>query len=81
MEHVGGGTLADRIAAGEAGAIDTERVARHLLSALAAIHGAGVVHRDVKPSNVLLDDRDDPRLTDFGIARPEDATQLTRQAR
>ena len=77
MEYVAGGTLADRIAAGEAGEVDPQRLARQLLSALAAIHAAGVVHRDVKPSNILLDDAGHAQLTDFGIAQPEDATQLT----
>src|SRR5436190_2469325 len=77
MEYVAGGTLADRIAAGEAGEVDPQRLARQLLSALAAIHAAGVVHRDVKPSNILLDDEGNAHLTGFGIAQPEDATQLT----
>jgi serine/threonine protein kinase len=77
MHYVAGGSLADRIAAGEAVQIDPERLARQLLSALAALHAAGVVHRDVKPSNVLLEGADDARLTDFGIAQPDDATQLT----
>lgn len=77
MEYVAGGTLADLIAAGQAGQVDPERLARQLLSALAAIHAAGVVHRDVKPSNVLLDGAGNARLTDFGIAQPDDATQLT----
>ena len=77
MEYVGGGTLADRIRGGTAEQIDPEQLARQLLGALEAIHAAGVVHRDVKPSNVLLDAGNEAHLTDFGIAQPEDATQLT----
>ncbi|NUP51490.1 MAG: protein kinase, partial [Catenulispora sp.] len=50
---------------------------RGLALALAEVHAAGVVHRDVKPSNVLLA-RDGPRLIDFGVARAIDDVQLTR---
>jgi serine/threonine protein kinase len=77
MEYVAGGTLAQRIAAGDADRIDAQRLARQLLSALGAIHAADVVHRDVKPSNILLDHAGNAHLTDFGIAQPEDATQIT----
>jgi len=77
MEYVAGGTLTDRIRAEGADEVDLDRLARELLGALNAIHGAGIVHRDVKPSNVLLDRDGDARLTDFGIAQPEDATQIT----
>jgi len=74
-EYVEGGTLADRLAAGTR--VDAEALARQLLEALAHIHGAGVVHRDIKPANVLIDRDGRSRLTDFGIAQPRDATQMT----
>ena len=49
-----------------------------ILDALALAHDNGVVHRDVKPHNVLLDGRGHPRLTDFGIATDPTDTGLTR---
>src|SRR6266545_3421358 len=77
MEYVDGPTLAAVLGGRSETAVDARGLAHGLLGALGAIHGAGIVHRDVKPSNVLIGDDGRFRLTDFGIARPADATQLT----
>src|SRR3954452_21535423 len=61
----------------EGARVDAERLLWNLLEALEHIHGEGILHRDVKPSNVLIDGHGEARLTDFGIAQPEDATRLT----
>jgi eukaryotic-like serine/threonine-protein kinase len=76
MEYVPGGTLADT-ANRPGNAVDVEALALQLLSALDHIHGAGIVHRDVKPANVLIGRDGRALLTDFGVAQPEDATRLT----
>jgi eukaryotic-like serine/threonine-protein kinase len=76
MAHVPGGSLRDRLRDG--GALpEPDALARELLGALAHVHAAGIVHRDVKPGNILLDEHDRSLLTDFGIARPQDATAMT----
>ncbi|WP_097871380.1 bifunctional serine/threonine-protein kinase/ABC transporter substrate-binding protein [Streptomyces sp. rh34] len=76
-EFVPGPTLSDVVA--RRGPLPVRSVTvlgRLLARALTAVHGAGLVHRDVKPGNVLLT-ADGPRLIDFGIARAVDATALT----
>lgn len=75
MELVEGPDLGERLDARDAP--PTERLAADLLAALDAIHRAGVVHRDVKPQNVLLAPEGRALLTDFGVARPQDATSIT----
>jgi eukaryotic-like serine/threonine-protein kinase len=77
MELVVGETLADAV---KRGPLDPTRVAtigRVLAEALAHVHSQGLVHRDVKPANVLLGKDDRVRLTDFGIARLVDAAKVT----
>jgi serine/threonine protein kinase len=77
MEFVEGETLADRVQAGPMEPAEVERVAVGVSAALAYVHAAGVVHRDVKPANVLLGTDGRIRLGDFGIARLADAETLT----
>jgi predicted Ser/Thr protein kinase len=77
MEYIDGETLAERTAGRSLEEEAGERLARELLGALSVIHAAGVIHRDVKPSNVLLDRAGSAHLTDFGIAQTGDATKLT----
>ena len=72
MELVNGPTLESRLAAGRLPIPDVVRVGRDLLDGLETVHRLGLVHRDVKPSNVfLLPNR--AVLGDFGIARPPSA--------
>ena len=74
MEYVGGGSLADRIPAEPAQALDWLEEAA---SALDAAHGAGIVHRDVKPSNLLLDERGHVKVADFGVASASGMSSFT----
>ncbi|MFI8437477.1 bifunctional serine/threonine-protein kinase/ABC transporter substrate-binding protein [Streptomyces sp. NPDC079020] len=74
---VPGPSLAEVIAVqGTLPAVTVRALGARLAAALVAVHGAGLIHRDVKPGNVLLA-LDGPRLIDFGIARQEGATALT----
>ncbi|MCM3926035.1 serine/threonine protein kinase, partial [Frankia sp. AiPs1] len=71
-EFVDGPTLARAVANhGPLGSADLERVAVSVAAALTAIHGAGLVHRDLSPSNVLLSPLG-ARVIDFGLARVTD---------
>ncbi|WP_369272907.1 protein kinase [Streptomyces sp. R11] len=79
MELVDGDSLADRMAAhGPVDAPEAARIGADLLSALQTAHAAGVLHRDITPANVLIENGTDRVvLTDFGIAQVAGSTTLT----
>jgi serine/threonine protein kinase len=78
MELIDGETLHDRIAReGPLPVADAVRIARSIAAGLEAAHRAGIVHRDVKPANVMLDRTGGVKITDFGIASAASSTRLT----
>jgi formylglycine-generating enzyme required for sulfatase activity/tRNA A-37 threonylcarbamoyl transferase component Bud32 len=79
MECVTGGTLADRLEReGKLAVDEVARIVREVAEALAHAHKRGVIHRDIKPQNVLLDPETGRCLvTDFGIARTAEGGSLT----
>src|SRR4051794_10468791 len=78
-EYVPGRTLREALSAGEIGDAEAVEVGVQLLEALAHAHRRGIVHRDVKPSNLLLAEGDgiDVRLLDFGLAQMAEFDTLT----
>ncbi|WP_431987385.1 protein kinase domain-containing protein [Streptomyces griseoflavus] len=77
MQLIEGPTLKGRIAEGPLSPEETAALGAGLSKALAHAHEADIVHRDVKPSNIILDPSGRPHLTDFGISRLIDATTHT----
>jgi Flp pilus assembly protein TadD len=69
MELVAGESLAARLARGPLAVDESLRIALAIAEGLAHAHQLGIIHRDVKPPNVLLTFGGEPRLTDFGIAK------------
>lgn len=74
MERLPGRTLAHAIAAGPLPPQQVRSILHAVLSALAAAHAAGTLHRDIKPGNILFTDFGDIKVADFGIAKSADTT-------
>ncbi len=75
MRLMTGGDLSDRLADGPLSVEETAVILKRLGSALDAAHSQGVVHRDLKPGNILFDQYGDAYLADFGIAHIASSTQ------
>ena len=78
-EYIAGRTLREAVRRGELDDAAAVEAAAQVLEALAHAHGKGVVHRDVKPANIMLEDSEDVsvRVLDFGLAQLEEADTLT----
>jgi eukaryotic-like serine/threonine-protein kinase len=79
MEYIPGGDLKRLIdRRGRLPGQELTRLADEICAGLAHAHERGVIHRDIKPHNILLDDKGHAKVADFGIARALDTTQATR---
>jgi serine/threonine-protein kinase len=79
MEYLSGGTLKDRILKrGALPARTAAAVALQIAEALKVAHDSDVIHRDIKPHNILITDSGDIKVTDFGIARAASSSTMTR---
>jgi serine/threonine protein kinase len=78
MALIDGPTLRERVADGPLPVDEAVDVVAAVAAGLAEAHRSGVIHRDVKPGNIVCGDDGQPRLVDFGIARASDLTTMTR---
>jgi serine/threonine protein kinase len=69
MEYMPGGSLAEKAKQSPLPPAEAARIVEQLATAVHAAHQVGVLHRDIKPGNVLLDEGGAPKLTDFGLAK------------
>ena len=79
MEYIAGRTLQQKLdATGPLELPDVLRIGRQIAAGLAAAHAMGLIHRDIKPGNILLEDGvERVKITDFGLARAADDASLT----
>ena len=78
MAFIEGRSLKERIEKGPLPLIEVLNISAQIAEGLKAAHGRGVVHRDVKPANIMLNREGQVRVTDFGLASVEGGAELTR---
>ena len=76
LEYVEGRSIAEYIKEERPDLSRLVRLAEKIASGLAAAHKLNIVHRDIKPDNILVDDSGDPKILDFGLAKPLDPVQF-----
>jgi tetratricopeptide (TPR) repeat protein len=81
MEHIEGESLKDRIARGPVKIEEAVSTAMAIARGLGAAHSEGIVHRDIKPGNVMLTRDGSAKVLDFGLALAPEMTRLTREGR
>jgi Tol biopolymer transport system component len=74
MRYMPGGSLVDRMKSGPLALADIALILKRVGAALDTAHRQGVIHRDIKPGNILFDRHDDAYLSDFGIVKLTEAT-------
>lgn len=74
MEYVGGQSLTDYLQTRKPNVAECLRIAEKIASGLAAAHKLNIVHRDIKTDNIRIDDEGTPKILDFGLAKPLEAT-------
>ncbi|MFI5181692.1 MAG: serine/threonine-protein kinase [Thermoanaerobaculia bacterium] len=79
MEYVDGLSLGQRLRSGRFPEAEAVRIARQVCQALALAHAEGLIHRDIKPDNIMLTSRGDVKLVDLGIAKRLDEDQSLTQ--
>jgi serine/threonine protein kinase len=78
MEQMPGGSLHERIGKGPLPVEEARQIALDLCDALIRAHRLRIIHRDIKPDNVLIAEDGTPKLADFGVARLSEGTRMTR---